>query len=99
MITVPTTLVIGAGASKPWGLPTAKDLIQTARALEGSSDKLKPLRKALNATHQELQGFLSDLREDPTDSIDIFLETKAAARTREIGRALIAQLLGEAILE
>lgn len=99
MITVPTTLVIGAGASKPWGLPTARDLIVAARALEAGSDQLKPLRKALSVRPEELDAFLRDLREDPTGSLDEFLETQQATRTREIGRGLIALLLGQSILE
>jgi len=45
-----------------------------------------------------LDEFVADIKVHPTDSIDAFLETRASlARTMEIGRHVIAVLIGESI--
>jgi hypothetical protein len=38
MIHTPTTFTVGAGASVPYGLPTANELHATAKALKPESD-------------------------------------------------------------
>lgn len=97
MIAASTTFVVGAGASVPWGLPTAAELTSRARDPRTPSRLMDSLQEALGVTHVEFAPFLGALRADPTSSIDVFLETHTDEVTRRIGRGMIAALMGRDI--
>jgi hypothetical protein len=93
LITNPTTFVVGAGASVPFGLPVGAKLMAEARGLQHDSPNYQLLRQVFKA--DQLDAFLSDLRGHPEDSIDAFLEHRQHVdETMTIGRALIAALMG-----
>jgi hypothetical protein len=97
MITTPTTFVIGAGASKPYGLPLGYDLLLGARNLTPDS----PLYQALidgpdvSVRIQKLNSFREAARQYPGRSIDALLEDQHDHR--EIGHEVIAGLMNIAI--
>ena len=95
MITTPTTFVVGAGASKDYGLPTSVELRQEAHKLNPDyGDSSVFLCDGL-CTQQQLNNVLNDLRSQGTSSIDEFLFARQDDEiTMKVGRALIAVLLG-----
>lgn len=94
MITTPTVFVVGAGASKPYGLPLGGELLKLARDPAGSPDIYRLLR-TLPVSDEALDDFLGDLRCHPAQSIDAFLETRQHDEQKMlIGRAVIAVLMG-----
>jgi hypothetical protein len=96
MILAPTTFVIGAGASCPYGLPTGPELCEKARRLNHESDIYQLILSCSSIPADALNGFLEDLRRHPADSIDGFLETRQSdARTMQFGRYVIAALMGD----
>ena len=95
MITTPTTFVVGAGASKVYGLPTSAELRHEAHVLEPGSAAYKLILAAELCSIEQLNSILVDLRNQGTSSIDEFLFTRQQNEiTMEVGRALIALLLG-----
>lgn len=107
MITTRTTFVIGAGASKPYGLPTAQELLDKARDLSakslafqllihsGTQVAAPPSGDWTPITIDELHGVLEDIRQHSAPSLDAFLETRQHRPvTMRVGRALIATLMG-----
>jgi hypothetical protein len=94
MITTPTTFVIGAGASQPYGLPVASALRRYAANLEPRAVAYRFLvHTGIDAA--ALNEFLADLREHPADSIDAFLESRQdRPSTMAIGKAVIAATMG-----
>ena len=100
MITTPTTFVVGAGASKDYGLPTSVELRQEAHKLNPDyGDSSVFLCDGL-CTQQQLNNVLNDLRSQGTSSIDEFLFARQDDEiTMKVGRALIAVLLGSHIPE
>ncbi|MYA78933.1 MAG: hypothetical protein F4X39_00180 [Acidobacteriia bacterium] len=95
MITTPTTFVIGAGASKDYGLPTSAELRAKAHSLKPSDTAYKLIYQAQLCTPEQLNTALDDLRNQGTSSIDEFLFARQDdLLTMEVGRALIALLLG-----
>jgi hypothetical protein len=109
VISTPTTFVIGAGASKGLlDLPTATDLRAEALALRPESLTFQLLLNLAGQPTPEWPGIdlasletvLDDLRDHPAPSIDAYLESRQPdARTMQIGRTLIALLLGLAIVK
>lgn len=92
MIKRPIALVLGAGASVPYGFPTARDLLRDVR--KGLNDQNFRLR-LLGADYREDE--IRDLREalagSPVGSVDEFLEIDAHARLVPVGKAAIAASL------
>ncbi len=93
MIERPVVLVLGAGASKPYGFPLGHDLVDWAKG----ADALDQLNEALwkgdpaGAGALRISQFLKRFEKfDPT-SIDAFLETHPQFRPE--GRAIIAYYL------
>jgi hypothetical protein len=98
MITTPTTFVVGAGASCPYGLPASANLHKKARDLQPRTDVYQMLL-ATGLQVGELNDFLEDLRQHPAPSIDAFLEPRQdRPATMRVGRRVIALLMAEAIL-
>ena len=95
MITTPTTFVVGAGASKDYGLPTSAELRQEAHELVAEHDAYQLIHSANLCTPEKLNTVLDDLRKHGTDSIDDFMyDRQNDALAMKVGRALIAVLLG-----
>jgi len=92
MIKRPIALVLGAGASKPYGFPTARVLLRDVR--RGLNDQTFRLR-LISADYGEAE--IKDLREalagSPVGSVDEFLELPAHARLVGVGKAAIAASL------
>jgi hypothetical protein len=92
VISVPTTLVLGAGASVPYQFPTGEGL---RRAILGILEH--PTRadsyalEELTFTPPELSEFLENFRGSQQQSIDAFLEYRP--EFLELGRTLIALAL------
>src|SRR2546426_8260559 len=110
MIRTPTTFVVGAGASRPYGLPVARDLHARARALSPQSDAYQLLVLSSHSpeiatssgitpiTVELLNNVLEDLRQSPAPSIDAFLESRQSQpETMRVDRAILAMLMGEAL--
>ena len=94
MITTPTTFVIGAGASKDYGLPTSAELRMEANNLTPHDTAYQLIHRNGLCSPGQLNDVLDDLRSQGTRSIDEFLFTRQDdAVTMEVGRALIALLL------
>ena len=95
MITTPTTFVVGAGASKDYGLPTSVELRQEAHKLNPRRTAYQLIIAAELCTPEQLNAILDDLRSQGTGSIDEFLFARQDDEiTMKVGRALIALLLG-----
>jgi hypothetical protein len=95
MIQRPTVLILGAGASKPYGFPLAGELRE--QILDGLADDDRPLARAITAiepTHQQdVRDFFNKLRLSDAPSVDAFLEGNKPQYV-DIGRLAIAgQLL------
>ena len=98
MIGVPTTFVIGAGASKPYGLPLGWELHKNATDLKPDHPAYHLLASRISAN--KLNRFLADLRAHPATSIDAFLRTRQdRPDVMDIGKSMIASLMGLSIME
>jgi hypothetical protein len=98
VISTPTTFVVGAGASVPYGLPTGPALCETARALSPNAAGYQVVREA-GITTDALDEFLRDLKQYPGESIDAFLGHRTQQpQVSKVGRTVIAALMGQAVL-
>lgn len=87
MIDIPVVLVLGAGASKPYGFPLGQELVDEAIARSGS---IKPILAEIDdALAMQLDEFLRELRAAHPDSIDAFLEARHP-QFEQVGKAVIA---------
>jgi hypothetical protein len=89
-----TVLILGAGASRPYGFPLGAGLVdQICKEMLGGSQNTMPQR--LDMYHCDRSGtavaFARALRESRSYSIDRFLETREAFRG--VGKAAIADVL------
>ncbi len=96
MIDQETVIVLGAGASAPFGFPTGPRLVQDI--LENHvelQELLKPYPEFENfpthRTDHDVQKFMVALRSSEFDSIDAFIQ--ARPEFREIGRIAISMIL------
>ena len=87
MITVPTTLILGAGASEPYGFPLGVDLLNQVCSLE---NRPRPLKDA-GFTDEDIGTFFDDLKHSAHSSVDAFLEK--FQQYVEIGKAAMAATL------
>jgi hypothetical protein len=97
----PTVLILGAGASAPYGFPIGRGLIEQvedlARSLADPKGpaisphlaKLQPLFSATGFTSEDAAAFHGDLVASQCASIDSFLEYQSG-RTQQVGKLLIA---------
>ena len=91
MITIPTVLILGAGASKPYNLPTARDLVlQICQILQPDSWEFRVVQGASRKSHALVQGFPDALCRARPLSVDAWLEKGENEEVREIGKASIA---------
>ena len=92
MIRNPVVLVLGAGASSPYGFPVGDRLVH--EALFPPAAVGGPLRQELHKrgfTEKDVASFRTALEASLTSSIDAFLETRQ--QFEELGRLIIAYLL------
>lgn len=89
MIYTPTTLVLGAGASMPYGFPSGRKLIELIITMN-LSERNKFVQLGINS--ELLIEFQKDLMQADSLSIDEFLETRHEDYL-EIGKSCIAYLL------
>jgi hypothetical protein len=93
MITIPTVLILGAGASEPYGFPigaTLKDIILDGLVPNSSSSFLKTLTK-LGIAYEVTQAFRQDLFYSDKSSVDAFLEHRV--EYLEVGKLAITLAL------
>jgi len=88
MITIPTTLVLGAGASHPYGFPIGSALVQQ---ILNPTDQDRLQLQELGITDATIQEFIKELRTAEPPSIDFFLEHRP--EFVDIGRLRIGQQL------
>lgn len=106
MIEIPTTLILGAGASMPYGFPSGKKLVEDILKSVGSivDPTRKSFRKLLNSEFTEMLfdlgydedlilRFISNLKYSKIDSIDSFLEIDENAEFLKIGKIFILYAL------
>jgi hypothetical protein len=89
MITVKTVFVLGAGASKPYGLPVGSELYQDVITKFESNTVLR--RELLNLVHfsdGHIENFVKNLKYSGLTSVDAFLERRE--EFIDIGKACIA---------
>ncbi len=87
MIDIPVVLVLGAGASHPYGFPLGRDLVDEAIT---NSSGLKPILAEIHdALPRRLEAFLRALDTARPTSIDAFLEARHPQFEYE-GKAVIA---------
>ena len=92
MITRPTVLVLGAGASYPYRFPLGSELVdQLSDIGPDPSHFVQQKLLRLNPIPQNINPFVRALREARPDSVDVFLETRR--EFRDIGKAAIAENL------
>lgn len=85
MISVPTCLILGAGASQPYGYPLGGDLL--TGIAQGAFD-LPANLKALGFEEGQIRDFQQSLAASGVGSVDAYLER--VDRHREIGRIALA---------
>src|SRR5262245_39512249 len=93
MILGDVTLVLGAGASRPYGFPSGSELVEQALLLK---PELRPIEDTarignLGITIKEFRDFRDALRRSLVTSIDVFLETRPDHMP--VGKRVIAGLL------
>jgi hypothetical protein len=99
VITKPTVLVLGAGASKPYGFPTAPELIdRVLKSIEDDARTRARLQKAAGGYgDEEIKEFADKLKkfkeQDPSASIEDFLASQD--NYFRLGRSVIAQAILE----
>jgi len=97
MLRIPTTFVIGAGASNPYGLPIGKELLVEATRLRTNRD-LYDLVVARSQMPDKLREFQDELDQHTAQSIDEYLETRQTElELMKIGKYVIAALMGKAV--
>ena len=90
MITKPTVLVLGSGASIPYGFPSGKDLL---RSIHGelnprNADFWSPLFNDCGIDTRHVEEFRSELYSSQLSSVDTFLEHRP--EFLEVGKLAIA---------
>ncbi len=85
MISIPTTFIVGAGASEPFGYPIARVL--KGEVIEINDEYLHPH----GFTREQFRDFTEHLRHSPISSVDAFIER--FPRYEDIGKACIALAL------
>ncbi len=89
MITKPVVLVLGAGASFPYGFPLGNKLRDDA--VNDSKKFFPEALEKVGFTIEQLEEFRGELRKAMTPSIDAFLESRDAYL--DIGKAVMAYFL------
>lgn len=97
MISTPTTFVVGAGASVPYGLPAGKEIMDVARTLnhESRSFLFKMVQEIVSGGAGRLNDFLNALRDNDDETVDDFLDSQPEFVS--VGAAVIVAFLGHRI--
>lgn len=90
MVTKETILVLGAGASVPYGYPTGKKLADQIIQGENDSEMIKELL-IMGIDDKKLKAFFRDFAMSSSPSIDAFLEYRQ--EHLEIGKLIVTRLL------
>jgi hypothetical protein len=91
MITEPTVLILGAGASAEYGFPTGRKLLlDICESLDGKKLKTFLLEK-MNFSEKEIDYFKKTLDSSGAQSVDLFLENRK--EFERIGKIAIAASL------
>ena len=104
MIETPTTLILGAGASYPYGFPLGRKLVEDILELFPQSNHSNDRIRSANSHFDIMLGnldidislmnrFSRNLRDSKIDSIDSFLEIKENSNFLEIGKMSILYAL------
>lgn len=96
MIDIPVVLVLGAGASKPYGFPLGRELLDEALQPPKSNYKVA-LSGIEHSFDTQLAEFQSELRSSRRTSVDAFLEARPEYET--LGKLVIAYHLMRRELE
>ena len=92
MVKEPTVLILGAGASKPYGFPLGSELRDDViRRRNGSATR--SLLFQIGISDHEYESFLEELSKSGYSSVDAFLEDRK--QWLQVGKACIAQSLLE----
>lgn len=86
MITKPTVLILGAGASVPYGFPSSKELFKEINSSTTADTLIK-----MGYTETEIKTFKVDLYRSGQTYVDAFLENRQDLM--EIGKAAMACIL------
>lgn len=89
MITRPTVLILGAGASKDYDFPTGRELlIEIVNALEPGSDFAREIELVFGHPEDQIKRFRRELAGSFQPSVDAFLEKRL--EYVELGKTVIA---------
>ena len=91
MITTPTVLVLGAGASCPYGFPTAKELKNRICEVFSNPDVIRRLAEGLERSRDQFVEFRESFWRSGTSSVDAFLEGRP--EFLDVGKLAIAYCL------
>lgn len=98
MITTPTTFIIGAGGSKPYGLPLAAEIRSSALELRPQSELYQLILRTFDVNSEQLDQWVVDLNRHPGTSIDEFMWNRPGDHTSNlIGKSVIAGLMAAAL--
>lgn len=92
MITRPTVLVLGAGASIPYGLPSGQTLLEDIVRLPRRIQDIECIALAVEVSTSDVEDFIQRLKNTWPISLDAYLENRNPRQVR-IGRACIAAVL------
>jgi hypothetical protein len=92
LIEIPTTFVVGAGASRIYELPTGGDLLAEARNLQSHNDVFQRIIKGRPELLEPLREFIKAATAYSGPSIDALIENQP--KQDEVARLVIAGLMG-----
>ena len=94
MITKSTVLILGAGASYPYGLPLGADLRKSiCEMVDGDNMLFKSLKLHASIDSDEIKNFARQFKRSHVNSIDAFLSKRS--EFTDIGKLAIAAALIE----
>jgi len=97
MLTSPTTFVLGAGASKPYGMPLAGEVKDYIGSLKPRSEEYRLLLSS-GVDALELNALIDDVRGYPLPTFDSYLEMrKHDAKKIAVGTAVLAATMGRVV--
>ncbi len=89
MFQKPTVLILGAGASVPFGFPTGIQLKERIIGrLKAQGSGWREVLHKLNFTNSDIDGFINDLQRSGNSSVDAFIEKRTDLMN--IGKVAIA---------
>jgi hypothetical protein len=86
-------LVLGAGASRPYGLPLGRELRNSILRMRAEAEQTSQALQEVGISHEEFQEFQHDFQRSGFTSIDAFLEVRN--RWLKTGKLAIAYCLSE----